>query len=156
MGEWASVVPRSRRGRPRFLCGCLGVVSEKEVGEEGDSRLSARGEREGERWACCGASPQSEGVLDEVCVSGEKQAEPFASSVVGLSEKPEGYCSPCPKGVGLNVGRNAGLFFVVAMPVAGKVGLKKPFDLDEKEDVVSTDVSGRSKKDSVSRKEFSE
>lgn len=44
-------------------------------------------------YASCGASPQSEGVRDVVCVFGEKYAESRDSMELGSKEKPKGYCS---------------------------------------------------------------
>lgn len=153
MGECVSVVLRSRRGRPRFRWGRLGVDSEDgEVGEAGDSRLTMRGERDGE-MVCCGASPQSDGVREEICVFGENGPGSLKDSRDdGFSEKPAGYCSSCPKGAGINVGRNAGLELAAEIPVAGRVGLKAVCDLEGKDWLISTDVSGRSKNESASRK----
>jgi hypothetical protein len=114
--------------------------------------LTMRGERDGE-IVCCGASPQSEGVREEICVFGEKgpgSLEEFRDD--GFSEKPAGYCSSWPNGAGLKVGRKAGFELEAEIPVAGKVGLKAVCDFGGKDWLISTDVRGRSKNESVSRK----
>lgn len=90
-----SVLLCSSRGRPRLRSGRLGVASsssQTDSGEAGDSCLGIRGGMVGE-YASCGASPQSEGVRDVVCVFGEKYAESRDSMELGSKEKPKGYCS---------------------------------------------------------------
>lgn len=114
-----------------------------------------RGERDGDVPGC-GASPQREGVRDEIWVFGEKAAGSLDDSKDdGFKEKPAGYCSSCPNGAELKVCRK-GLGLVAEIPVAGKVGLKALCGFDGKAEFISTDVSGRSKKESESRKLFKE
>lgn len=129
--------------------------SEIEVGEEGDSRFNKCGEREGDT-ACCGASPQSDGVREEFCVSEEKYADLFDSRDVGLREKPEGYCSRVPSDAGLKGCRKAGALFVMEMPVAGNVGLLQLCDFGGKPDCISTELRVRSKNGSESKNALAE
>ena len=59
-------------GLPRFRSGGFAVaLLEGDSGESGDSSMVMGGDRFGES-ASCGASPQTEGVLDVAWVFGEK------------------------------------------------------------------------------------
>ncbi len=130
---------RSSRGRPRFRWGRLGVgSSESKSGDEGDSRLRLRGERVDEVGdevgdeAFSGASPQREGVLEETCAFGEKQAVSNGAADSGSKEKPNESCSSLPNGAASDGCREVeyelvlllGVVLDAAMPAAGNVGLK--------------------------------
>lgn len=105
---------RSRRGRPRFRWGCLGVgSSEAESGDEGDSRLRLRSETVDDVGdvgdeAFSGASPQREGVREGICVVGEKQALSNGSVDIGSKEKPNESCSSLPNGAASDGCREVG------------------------------------------------
>jgi hypothetical protein len=87
---WLSVLLRSIFGRPRFLVGRLGVDdSDAEVGDDGDSRFSMWGEREGD-MSGCGASPLSDEGCDVVLV-GEKLSGSFGWSCLVFIAKLNGY-----------------------------------------------------------------
>lgn len=136
MLEMVSV--RSRRGRPRFRWGRLGVgSSEAESGDEGDSRLRLRGERvdvdEVGEEAFSGASPQREGVREGMCVVGEKQAVSNGSVHIGSKEKPNESCSSLPNGAASDGWREVEcelvrslVVLLAEIPVAGNVGLNEP------------------------------
>lgn len=75
--------------------------SNAESGDERDSCLGLRGERVDDAGveAFSGASPQREGVLEEIWVFGEKQAVSNGSLDVGSNERPNENCSSLPNGV---------------------------------------------------------
>lgn len=84
--------------------------SEAESGDEGDSRLRLRGERVDDAGdgAFSGASPQREGVLEEMWVFGEKQAVSNGSVDIGSKEKPNESCSSLPNGAASDGCREVG------------------------------------------------
>lgn len=78
----------------------MGCSSEAESGDEGDSRLGLRGERVSDEddEVFSDASPQREGVLEDVWVFGEKQALSNGSVDSASKEKPNENCSSLPSG----------------------------------------------------------
>ena len=90
------------------------------VGEVGDEAFS-------------GASPQREGVLEGMCVVGEKQAVSNGSVYIGSKEKPNESCSSLPNGAASEGCREVEyelvrslVVLLAGMPVAGNVELKGP------------------------------
>ena len=116
--------------------------SEAESGDEGDSRLRLRSEREGEAFS--GASPQREGVLEEACVFGEKQAVSNGSVDIRSKEKPNESCPSLPSGAASDGCREVEYELAVLldaeMPIAGNVGLNKPLSSDGKACDISAEV----------------
>lgn len=106
--------------------------SEAESGDEGLSRLRLRGERVDEVGdeAFSGASPQREGVLEETCVFGEKQAVSNGSVDSGSKEKPNENCSSLPSGAASDGCREVEyelvLLLGVVLDAVGKEGLNWP------------------------------
>lgn len=125
--------------------------SEAESGDEGDSRLRLRGEEEGDE-AFSGASPQREGVLEEMWEFGEKQAVSNGSVDIGSKEQPNESCSSLPNGAASDGCREVEYELVVlldsAMPVGGNVGLNWTCSFNGKAEGMSTDVRAWSKKES--------
>lgn len=142
---------RSIFGRPRFLVGRLGVedsdAEAAEAAELGDSRLSMCGLSEGDA-ACWGPSPQCEEVRD-VVVAGETHSASPACGGVEFIELSYGYWpNGCPNCAGLKIcGNGCGMLVDVEFSIS--------WDFDEMPDVVSTDVTGWSKKESESKNVFS-
>lgn len=86
--------------------------------------MRLRGEREGDE-AFSGASPQREGVLEEMWEFGEKQAVSNGSIDIGSKEKPNGSCPSLPNGAASDgcreVENELAVLLDAAMPVDGNV-----------------------------------